>query len=132
MLQIRIAAILCLAALGCLIATSQSGPRKLSSFDPQVNALLAKMTLDEKIGQMTQPDQIFLKSDEDIEKYYLGIGVERRRFRPQGRQQPGGLDQPDRPLSEARAGNASVDSAAVRRRRRARPQQRSGRGDLPA
>ena len=72
MLQIRIAAILCLAALGCLIATSQSGPRKLSSFDPQVNALLAKMTLDEKVGQMTQPDQLFLKSDEDIAKYYLG------------------------------------------------------------
>ena len=72
MLQIRIAAILCLAALGCLIATSQSGPRKLSSFDPQVNALLAKMNLDEKVGQMTQPDQLFLKSDEDIAKYYLG------------------------------------------------------------
>ncbi len=72
MLHIRIAAILCLAALGCLIATSQSGPRKLSSFDLQVNALLAKMTLDEKVGQMTQPDQLFLKSDEDVAKYYLG------------------------------------------------------------
>ena len=30
------------------------------------------MTLDEKVGQMTQPDQLFLKSDEDIAKYYLG------------------------------------------------------------
>jgi beta-glucosidase len=72
MVKIRFAAILSLAALGCLIAPSQSGPRKLSSFDPQANALLAKMTLDEKAGQMTQPDQSFLKSDSDIAKYYLG------------------------------------------------------------
>jgi len=60
------------ALLGCLIAVSQSGPKKLSSFDPQANALLEKMTLDEKVGQMTQPDQMFLKSDSDIVKYYLG------------------------------------------------------------
>ena len=57
--------------MGCLIATSASGPKKLSSFDPQVNALLEKMTLDEKAGQMTQPDQTFLKSDSDIAKYCL-------------------------------------------------------------
>jgi beta-glucosidase len=37
-----------------------------------VNALLEKMTLDEKVGQMTQPDQSFLKSDSDIVKYHLG------------------------------------------------------------
>jgi beta-glucosidase len=72
MVKIRFAAILCLAALGSLIATSQSGHRKLSSFDPQANALIEKMTLDEKIGQMTQPDQSFLKSDADIVTYYLG------------------------------------------------------------
>jgi beta-glucosidase len=52
--------------------SAASGPKKLSSLDPQVNALLAKMTLDEKVGQMTQPDQSFLKSDADIEKYFLG------------------------------------------------------------
>ncbi|HVX66885.1 MAG TPA: glycoside hydrolase family 3 N-terminal domain-containing protein [Bryobacteraceae bacterium] len=51
---------------------SAAGPRKLSSFDQQVNALLAKMTLDEKVGQMTQPDQLYLKSDNDVEKYFLG------------------------------------------------------------
>jgi beta-glucosidase len=72
MVKIRFAAILCLVALSCLIATSQSGPRKLSSFDSQANALIAKMTLDEKVGQMTQPDQSFLKSDADIATYFLG------------------------------------------------------------
>lgn len=56
MVKIRFSAILCLAVLACFVASSQSGPRKLSSFDPQANALLAKMTLDEKVGQMTQPD----------------------------------------------------------------------------
>ena len=48
------------------------GPKKFSSFDPQANALLAKMTLDEKVGQMTQPDRRYLESDADIAKYYLG------------------------------------------------------------
>jgi beta-glucosidase len=72
MVKIRFAAILCLATFASLIAPSQSGPRKLSSFDGQVNALLEKMTLDEKVGQMTQPDQSFLKSDSDIVKYHLG------------------------------------------------------------
>jgi hypothetical protein len=31
-----------------------TAPKKLSSYDPQVKQLLARMTLDEKIGQMTQ------------------------------------------------------------------------------
>jgi beta-glucosidase len=44
----------------------------LSSFDPQVRRLLATMTLDEKIGQMAQPDQDFLKSAEDVKNYALG------------------------------------------------------------
>lgn len=72
MAKIRVAAFLCLSALACLIGTSASEPKKLSSFDPQVNALIQKMTLDEKVGQMTQPDQSFLKSDADISRYYLG------------------------------------------------------------
>ncbi|HLY19239.1 MAG TPA: glycoside hydrolase family 3 N-terminal domain-containing protein [Bryobacteraceae bacterium] len=72
MVKFRFAALLCLPALACLIATSASEPRKFSSYDPQANALIAKMTLDEKVGQMTQPDQSFLKSDDDIVKYSLG------------------------------------------------------------
>ena len=46
--------------------------RRLSSFDPQVLKLLATMTLDEKLGQMAQPDQQFLKTPDDIKNYSLG------------------------------------------------------------
>src|SRR5450631_2920262 len=47
-------------------------PQFFSKYDPQVKGLLSQMTLDEKIGQMTQPDQMYLKSLDDIEKYHLG------------------------------------------------------------
>jgi beta-glucosidase len=49
-----------------------TGRKTLTDFDPQVNRLLGQMTLDEKIGQMTQPDQQFLKNLDDIDKYHLG------------------------------------------------------------
>lgn len=47
-------------------------PTRLSSFDPQVDELLARMTLEEKVGQMTQVDQMFLAEPEDIAAYFLG------------------------------------------------------------
>ena len=37
-----------------------------------VNELVQKMTLDEKVGQMTQVDKRMLDSEEDIAKYFLG------------------------------------------------------------
>jgi beta-glucosidase len=40
--------------------------------DPKVNALLAQMTLDEKIGQMVQADMSALHDPGDIQKYFLG------------------------------------------------------------
>src|SRR5690349_20640816 len=49
-----------------------TGHKMLTDFDLQVNRLLGQMTLDEKIGQMTQPDQQFLKNLDDIDKYHLG------------------------------------------------------------
>ncbi len=58
-----------LSGAACLAA---SKPKALSSFDPEVKGLLAKMTLDEKVGQMTQADISALKDDADIEKYFLG------------------------------------------------------------
>src|SRR5580658_2097205 len=68
----RIALILlALVSIG-LLASAPPAVKTLSSFDPQVKALLAKMTLDEKIGQMTQPDQSFIKDLSDIETYNFG------------------------------------------------------------
>jgi len=53
-------------------ATPPAKVRPLSSYDPQVKALLAKMTLAEKVGQMTQPDISALKDPADIENLFLG------------------------------------------------------------
>jgi beta-glucosidase len=44
----------------------------LTAQDERVNALVAKMSLDEKIGQMTQPEQEFLKSDAEVETLAFG------------------------------------------------------------
>src|SRR3984893_2801711 len=49
-----------------------SNPKPLMSYDAGARELLAKMTLDEKIGQMTQAEQDALQNVEDIEKYFLG------------------------------------------------------------
>src|ERR1043165_5040900 len=40
--------------------------------DAKVRALLARMTLEEKIGQMVQAEQSALKDESDIERYALG------------------------------------------------------------
>jgi beta-glucosidase len=50
----------------------QASARPLKSFDAQANALLARMTLEEKIGQMTQAEQDALHDIGDIETYFLG------------------------------------------------------------
>src|SRR5262249_30365268 len=46
--------------------------RKFSSFDAQAKTLLSRMTLDEKIGQMTQAEQSAIKDPSDIDRYFLG------------------------------------------------------------
>ncbi len=47
-------------------------PLRLSSFDGRVRPLLASMTLDEKVGQMTQAELGQLASESDVERYFLG------------------------------------------------------------
>lgn len=42
------------------------------SADAQAEKLLSQMTLDEKIGQMTQADMLALKDKSDVQKYFLG------------------------------------------------------------
>lgn len=65
------AGIICLAYARQAVS-EEPAPKKLSVYDEQIKPLLAKMTLEEKIGQMTQPDQEALKSPSDIETYFVG------------------------------------------------------------
>ncbi len=69
---VRTAALLGAAAAGFLLTSAASGPKPLSSFDAQIKPILAKMTLDEKIGQMTQGDSGSIKDQADVETYLLG------------------------------------------------------------
>ncbi len=82
-MPVRISALILSVIAVCavtLTATRQSGPAPgaLPYQDPRrpvaerVDDLLARMTLDEKVGQMTQPDHSFLKSPDDVGKYFLG------------------------------------------------------------
>ena len=43
-----------------------------SKIDKKINTLLKQMTVEEKIGQMTQIDRRFLRSDEDLIKFGIG------------------------------------------------------------
>jgi beta-glucosidase len=60
-------------ALASTTAKGKSpAPKRLSSFDGRVRELLSRMTLEEKIGQMTQAEQEALKDPAEIEQYFLG------------------------------------------------------------
>jgi len=55
------------------LSTGCSSQSRLSSYDPQVKELLEQMTLEEKIGQMTQPEQDrVLSNPGDMQKYFIG------------------------------------------------------------
>jgi len=74
---LRVAAVLSAFVVLAILTTHPSStaaaqPKMLSSFDPQVKPLLAQMTLDEKIGQMTQPEQEAIKDLSEIEKLAFG------------------------------------------------------------
>jgi beta-glucosidase len=49
-----------------------SGQALYVSFDDRVDELLAQMTIDEKVGQMTQPDQEFLEDADHVREYMVG------------------------------------------------------------
>src|SRR5471030_1817667 len=55
-----------------LIAVTSHGAPLFSEHDRQVDALLAQMTPDEKIGQMVQVDSAALHDKADVRKYFLG------------------------------------------------------------
>ncbi|HEY7922097.1 MAG TPA: glycoside hydrolase family 3 N-terminal domain-containing protein [Vicinamibacteria bacterium] len=49
-----------------------AGQRALLAHEKEIDALIAQMTLDEKVGQMTQPDQMYLAAPTDVATYHLG------------------------------------------------------------
>ncbi|MBN1362127.1 MAG: glycoside hydrolase family 3 C-terminal domain-containing protein [Sedimentisphaerales bacterium] len=51
-------------------AASQTKP--FSAYDAEAKELLAQMTLEEKVGQMIQPDFASMRDKTDIQRYYLG------------------------------------------------------------
>ena len=67
-LKTSIISILLLALFGC----SDTKSKELASDTAFVDSLMSRMTLEEKLGQMTQVDRQFLSDITDISKYGLG------------------------------------------------------------
>jgi beta-glucosidase len=61
-----------LAATATSLATAAAPRKRLSAYDAEAKALLAKMTLEEKVGQMVQAEQDQVGDGKDIETYFLG------------------------------------------------------------
>src|SRR5579871_1900982 len=61
-----------LSVMGVLRTAKPATKSHFAKFDSVARRLVADMSLDEKIGQMTQPEEIYLKSIDDVEKYHLG------------------------------------------------------------
>jgi beta-glucosidase len=58
---------------GCMsLWSAEPSVEPASNYEGQVQALLAQMTLEEKIGQMTQADSDALKDKSDVQTYFLG------------------------------------------------------------
>jgi len=53
-------------------SSAASDPKPLSALDAQVKPLVAKMTLAEKIGQMTQSEQDGVRDTTDVETLFIG------------------------------------------------------------
>ena len=61
-----------LVVAACQVGQAQTPAQGFATYDAPAKALLSRMTLEEKVGQMCQPDQDALKNLADIEKYFLG------------------------------------------------------------
>jgi beta-glucosidase len=70
----RLRSLVLLAACGLLFTGKGFGasPVWLTAHDDEVRALVARMTLEEKVGQMTQPDTGAIKDLTDIRRLFLG------------------------------------------------------------
>jgi beta-glucosidase len=75
----RLALVSGITVLNALTSSCRAGadapteaPASLAAWDEQADELLGRMTLAEKVGQMTQVDQEFLEDPADIERFFLG------------------------------------------------------------
>lgn len=64
--------IISILSAALVIIAAGKFPSKEDEINKRTEELLAKMTLEEKIGQMTQVDMLALQDDADIAKYFLG------------------------------------------------------------
>jgi beta-glucosidase len=82
-----------------------NGPSTPSSPGPPVDveSLLARMTLEEKVGQMTQVDRQYLESESDIRRYFLGSILSGGGSSPADDTAPGWAEMYDRFQDEALA-----------------------------
>ncbi len=65
--------IICFLLISLIYMSCTPSPKRLSAYDSQVQKLLDQMTLEEKIGQMTQPEQDqVLSNPGDMQKYFIG------------------------------------------------------------
>ena len=64
----------CAAAGSALLSRTGNAapPVPFSKYDQQARAILAQMTIQEKVGQMTQPDKLFIDNPDDVAKYAFG------------------------------------------------------------
>ncbi|HEV8040437.1 MAG TPA: glycoside hydrolase family 3 N-terminal domain-containing protein [Bryobacteraceae bacterium] len=60
------------AAAALSVARAAGDQSRFTQFDPHARHQVSEMSLEQKIGQMTQPDQMYLASLDDIDKYHLG------------------------------------------------------------
>jgi len=71
-----VAALVALAIAAALTSPTAAAPptarKAFSAYDAEAKALLATMTLEEKVGQMTQAEQEKLTDVKDIQTYFLG------------------------------------------------------------
>ncbi len=63
-----------MASAGVTFTQTASVPAqaRLKAFDAQVAPIVAKMTLEEKVGQMTQPDHEHIKDPADVATLFVG------------------------------------------------------------
>ena len=125
------AAVLPLCA-GLLVVATPAPPAHAAACTSTVDCL-SQMTLAEKAGQMTQVANTYVTNSQDIATYALGSVLSGGGGGPNG---AGGTATQWADMVDGYQSHALSEPprhpAAVRRRRRARPQQRPGRHPLPA